>query len=105
MRFGDASARISAIARRVPDSAEGWKVQEGRFAARGRAAWRGMMKDARSWSDRLVGGSPDGLFAVSLEGRILSWNRGAQTIFGYTPEEAIGQLIDELLVPEEHRAE
>ena len=31
------------------------------------------------------------IFVCDPEGRIVSWNRGAENIFGYKPEEAIGQ--------------
>lgn len=31
------------------------------------------------------------IYAVDLTGKILGWNAGAQNIFGYTPEEVIGQ--------------
>ncbi len=38
------------------------------------------------------------------DGVILEWNRAAETIFGYTAAEAIGQSI-EIVVPEEERAD
>jgi PAS domain S-box-containing protein len=53
----------------------------------------------------LIDESPDALIALSFDGRIRSWNRGAQGLFGYTADEAIGTAIDELVVPEERRAE
>jgi PAS domain S-box-containing protein len=53
----------------------------------------------------LIDESPDALIAVSVEGRVLSWNRGAAMIFGYASSEAIGRLIDDLIVPTEHRQE
>jgi len=56
-------------------------------------------------AEHLVEESPDALFALSLEGRILSWNRGAERMFGYTATEALGRRFDELTVPEELRAE
>jgi PAS domain S-box-containing protein len=63
------------------------------------------MHTGTSFAEDLIDESPDALLALSLDGRILSWNRGAEAIFGYTLEEAIGKPIDELIVPEEHRAE
>jgi protein-histidine pros-kinase len=57
------------------------------------------------FADQLIGASPDVLIALSLQGRILSWNEGAVSVFGYSAEEAIGQLIEGLVVPEDRRAE
>ncbi len=37
------------------------------------------------------------------EGIIRLWNAGAETMFGYTAAEAVGQSMD-LIVPEKHRA-
>jgi PAS domain S-box-containing protein len=56
-----------------------------------------------SLAARLVDESPDALLALSPKGRVLSWNRGAESIFGFTAEDALGQLLDELVVPPEHR--
>lgn len=51
------------------------------------------------FAEKLLDSSPDALIAVSPEGQILSWNRGAEAIFGYPSDETIGCLIDDLLIP------
>jgi PAS domain S-box-containing protein len=55
----------------------------------------------------IVSSSPDAMISISPEGGIASWNGGAQRLFGYPPEEAIGQSFT-LIVPgdasEEHGA-
>jgi len=53
----------------------------------------------------LVDASPDALIALDLDGTILFWNHGANAVFGYTAQEAIGRSIDDLIVPAELRAE
>src|SRR5207244_2309060 len=40
------------------------------------------------------------LFTVDLAGRVTSWNRGAELLFGYTEREIIGQDSSRLVVPE-----
>src|SRR5262245_1257919 len=57
------------------------------------------------YHDLLVDESPDALFALSLTGRVLSWNRGAQEMFGYAPAEVIGRTLEELIIPEDQEAE
>src|SRR5215831_13962004 len=52
----------------------------------------------------IVDSSDDAIVSKTLEGRILSWNRGATRIFGYEPHEVIGKPIT-IIVPAELHAE
>jgi PAS domain S-box-containing protein len=45
----------------------------------------------------VVGSSDDAILSVSPDGVIQSWNQGAARLYGYTPEEAIGQSVYMLL--------
>lgn len=49
----------------------------------------------------IVNSSADAIISKNLDGIIQSWNQGAQKIFGYTAEEAIGQPIS-MLIPDDH---
>lgn len=52
----------------------------------------------------IVQSSDDAIFAKDLNEVILSWNKGAEQIYGYSAEEAIGQSVA-MLVPPEHLPE
>ena len=51
---------------------------------------------------RIVENSPMAIMFADREGKIRLWNSGAETVFGYTEKEALGQSLD-LIVPERQR--
>lgn len=44
----------------------------------------------------------DSVVSTDLHGKVTSWNRGAERLFGYSKEEAIGQPISFVYPPDEH---
>jgi PAS domain S-box-containing protein len=57
------------------------------------------------FAQTLLDSSPDALIAIAPDGRILSWNRGAENIFGYRSEEAVGASLDALVIPSDRLTE
>ncbi|HET6584260.1 MAG TPA: PAS domain-containing protein, partial [Nannocystaceae bacterium] len=53
--------------------------------------------------DELLDQFADALMAVSPDGAILYWSRGAESLFGWSTEEAVGRVLLELVVPDDLR--
>lgn len=52
----------------------------------------------------IIENSHDAFVGIDADGVITDWNRKAETTFGWPSHEAIGRVLTELIVPEEHRA-
>jgi PAS domain S-box-containing protein len=61
--------------------------------------------DALQWLASIVEGSDDAIISKNLDGILTSWNKGAERLFGYTAEEAVGKSVTILIPPERHGEE
>ena len=55
----------------------------------------------RDWIEALVENSRDGIMSVDLTGKIVSWSAGAERMYGYSREEAVGQSFTMLFTEDE----
>jgi two-component system, cell cycle sensor histidine kinase and response regulator CckA len=74
-------------------------------------AVRGVVVNTRDVTDRvaaerqvrfqaqLLDAVDQAIIATDLDGRVLYWNRCAEELYGWPPEEAVGRDVDELTVP------
>jgi len=53
----------------------------------------------------IVESTDDGIVGKDLDGRITSWNHGAEVIFGWKTDEIVGRPITTLIPPERHAEE
>lgn len=65
--------------------------------------WLRLRKARQRLSDaeRVIASSNDAIVTKGLDGRITSWNAGAERIFGYQAQEMIGQSITRLFPPDQ----
>jgi PAS domain S-box-containing protein len=61
--------------------------------------------DAAPWLAAVVESSDDAIISKDLNGVIRTWNAGAQRLFGFAPDEAVGQPITIIIPPELHDEE
>ncbi|HEX7438491.1 MAG TPA: PAS domain S-box protein, partial [Caldimonas sp.] len=54
--------------------------------------------------ESIAAGSTDAIIGMSLDGTVISWNPGAEQLFGYAAEEILGRSIS-VLIPPDRRAE
>ena len=61
------------------------------------------MKVPDGLTEALVNSASDAIVATDRDGRITFWNPGAERIFGFASDAAVGQTLD-LIIPENLRA-
>ncbi|HEV2664937.1 MAG TPA: PAS domain S-box protein, partial [Blastocatellia bacterium] len=58
------------------------------------------MEFARAYLAAIIESSDDAIVSKALDGTITSWNKGAERMFGYSAEEAVGKSILLIIPPE-----
>ncbi len=66
---------------------------------------RAIADEAEQRYAAIFASSDDAILAKDLNGTIISWNRGAERLFGYTAAEAIGKQVAMLIPQERHDEE
>jgi PAS domain S-box-containing protein len=87
----------------------GWSVREGQVSRRRARSLeatnqalsheietRAQMEQAIQQLAAIVESSDDAILATTLEGRIMTWNPGAERLYGYTRAEAVGKHVSML---------
>lgn len=78
------------------------KDLEGRFPVTQGGAWR-VLEPTQHFAS-IIESSDDAIASKTLDGTLISWNPGAERLFGYSADEIIGKSVT-ILIPEDHRNE
>ncbi len=59
-----------------------------------------ILKETKEFLNSIIESSPDSIITTDIKGRIVSFSRGAEELFGYREEEVVGRPITDLYPPE-----
>jgi PAS domain S-box-containing protein len=76
------------------------RAQQERALARDAEA---SLRKSEAHTRRIVEMALDGFIAMDAAGIIIDWNVQAEQIFGWTRQEAVGQLLSATIIPAQHR--
>lgn len=57
----------------------------------------------RDWRPSVLATAHDAIITTDAEGRVVQFNEAAERLFGYSDDEACGNLIADLIIPPEHQ--
>lgn len=106
-RTPDADRRVACLELGAMDYIQ-WPVPEAELIARVKrhvtvVQVRTALKESEARFRSVTESAIDAIISAGRDGRILSWNRAAEQIFGHTAGDAIGQPL-EIIIPERYRA-
>jgi PAS domain S-box-containing protein len=81
------------------------RARQRQYQYREQLAERERYLQAQALLGAIVVSSDDAIISKTLEGVIQTWNEGAERLYGYSAEEAIGQPITKLIPPERQEEE
>ena len=61
------------------------------------------IKDRDTKMRRIIDSALDAVLSMDERGRVTEWNAQAETMFGWTRDEAVGRTLSELLIPDRYR--
>ena len=61
------------------------------------------LRQSEERSRSIIDGAYDAFISIDARGRIANWNHQAEAIFGWTRAEAMGRLLQETIIPPQHR--
>ena len=104
-----AGRRMELTAMRADGTEFPVEMSISRIVIDGKPMFTGYMRDIteRQEAERItselaavVANSNDAIVACTLEGKIVSWNVGAERVYGFAAEEVIGKQLDMLIPPD-----
>jgi len=106
-RTVDTDRRVACLELGAADYIQ-WPIPEAELVARIKrhvtvVQVRTALKESEARFRSVTESAIDAIISAGRDGRILSWNRAAEQIFGYTLEDVLGEPL-EIIIPERFRA-